>query len=115
MSHVKMEMCIDVREGEPPSSTTFNGKPIQSVSGYKYLGIVLDHKLKWDLWTDRLHMKSQRRMFLLKKLSSFNVDGRMIQMFYFAFIESILPFGVICWFGKPWRHRKNCQRNHNYV
>ncbi len=38
-------------------------------------------------------------MYFLKKLLSFNVDSRMLLMFYGAFIESIMTFCVICWYG----------------
>ena len=61
--------------------------------------MVLDHKLKWDIWTDRLNTKSQQRLFFLRKLLSFNVSSSVLQTFYYAFVESVLSFGIICWFG----------------
>ena len=47
------EMCIDFRKTTASNPTVINGELIQTVTEYKYLGIVLDHKLKWDIWTER--------------------------------------------------------------
>lgn len=46
------EMSINFRNLQSFNPTFINGEPIQSVTNYKYLGMVLDSKLKWDLWTD---------------------------------------------------------------
>ena len=101
------EMCVDFRKEEAPNTVTLiNGKPIQQVCEFKYLGIVLDSKLKWDKWTDQICTKSQQRMFHLKKLLSFNVERRMLQMFYCSFIESILSFCITCWFGNATEAQK---------
>ncbi len=56
------------------------------------------YKLRWDAWTDCLSKKLQQRMYFLKKLLSFNVESRILLMFYGAFIESIMTFCVICWY-----------------
>ena len=38
---------------------------------------------------------------------SFNVNKRMLKMFYCAFIESVLTFCIICWFGNASEAQKN--------
>ncbi len=40
-----------------------------------------------------------QRLFHLKKLLSFNVERKMLEMFYRAFIKSILSFCLTCWLG----------------
>ena len=104
------EMAIDFRTIQSPNPTFINGEPIQSVTEYKYLGVVLDHKLRWDAWTDKINSKSQQRMFFLRKLLSFNVGSKMLQMFYYAFIESVLSFSIICWFGNATEAQKKSVR-----
>lgn len=103
------EMSIDFRRSQPSSATVIKGETIQAVTNYKYLGIVLDNKLKWDSWTDLLHTKSQQRMYFLKKLLVFNVNNRMLQMFYTAFI-SVLTYCIICWFGNATEVQKKSVR-----
>ena len=71
---------------------------------------MLDHKLKWDIWTERLTAKSQQRLFFLRKLLSFNVGSKVLQCFYSAFIESILSFCIICWFGNATEVQKKSIR-----
>ena len=71
---------------------------------------MLDHKLKWDSWCDCLSTKAQQRMYFLKKLLSFNVNRNMAHMFYCAFIESVLTFCIICWFGNASEAQKKSVR-----
>lgn len=106
-------MVIDIRMKEQniTHSTLINGEQIQLVTHYKYLGIVLDHKLKWDVWTDFLSKKIQQRLYFFKKLMSFNVHSGLLLMFYGAFIESIMTFCVSCWYGNASEAQKKSLRN----
>ncbi len=58
---------------------------------------MLDNKLVGCM--DSLSKNLEQRMYFLKKLLSFNVDSRMLFMFYRAFTESIKTLCVICWYG----------------
>ena len=59
------EMEIDFRIVQSPNPTLLNSEPIQCVTEYKYLGVVLDHR--WDVWSEKVNAKSQQRMFFLRK------------------------------------------------
>ncbi len=74
------EMSVDFRRQLSYQPTFINGEPIQSVTGYKYLGVVLNHRLKWDFWIDCLCTKAQEIMYFLRKLLSFNVDSKMLHI-----------------------------------
>ncbi len=41
---------------------------------------------------------SQKRLNLLRKIKSFDVDISILIMFYRSFIETVLTFSMICWF-----------------
>jgi hypothetical protein len=84
--------------------TIIQGQPIQSFHEYKYLGVVLE-KLKWEQYTE-LSKKGQQRLYFLKKLISF-VDCKMAEMFYTAYVESVLTFCIICWFGSAAEAQKS--------
>ena len=60
------EMVIDFRrhKSEIPNSTV-NDKTIERVSSYKYLGIEIDDKLKFEICTTSKVTKLQQRMFFL--------------------------------------------------
>lgn len=55
-------MVIDFREKNKFHPTFINREP-----NYKYVGTVLDNKLKWDVWTEHLSKKIQQRMYFLKE------------------------------------------------
>ncbi len=54
--------------------------------------------------------KTQQGMYFLKKSSYFNVHNRMLQMLYYAFIESVLTVYIICWFGNATEAQKKTVR-----
>lgn len=105
------EMSIDFRrETSTHCSTIIKGEPIESVTEHKYLGVVLDHKLKWDQHTEQMAKKGQQRLYFLKKLVTFGVDKKMLKMFYSAFVESVLTFCIVCWFGSATEAQKHSLR-----
>ena len=66
---------------------------------HKYLGTVFDRKLKFDINTESIVKQGQQRIYLTRKLDSFNVSVRSLTNFYRSFIESLLTFSLICWFN----------------
>ena len=72
---------------------------------------MFDSKLKFDVNTENIMKKGQQRIHLLRRLNSFNVRKETMCMFYQSFIESILTFSFICWFGGLSIKDKNCLYN----
>ena len=66
---------------------------------YKYLGTVLDDKLNFDVNTDSICKKANKCLFFLRKLRSFDVNKTIMKLFYSAFVESVLSFNIVFWFG----------------
>jgi len=77
------------------------------VEQYKYLGTVIDRKLKFDINTEMICKKGQQRLYFLRKLNSFNVNKVMLSLFYKSFIESVLTFAFIAWYGGISLREKN--------
>lgn len=99
------EMIIDFRRFKPPlQPVNTGGVDIEVVPSYKYLGVYLDNKLDWSLNTDALYKKGQSRLFFLRKLRSFNICSKMLQMFYQSVVASVLFYAAVCWGGSI-RHR----------
>ncbi|OCU02536.1 hypothetical protein XELAEV_18008298mg [Xenopus laevis] len=47
--------------------------------------------------TEVLYRKGISRLFVLKRLSSFNVCKEMMLMFYHSVVASVMFFGVVSW------------------
>ena len=68
-------------------------------SQHKYLGSILDDRLTLEDHVDTLCKKAHQRMYFYPKLCDFNVDTTLMRRFYACFIEPLLTFNFICWFG----------------
>ena len=92
-------MIVDFRINKPLTlePIVIKGENVETVSQYKYLGVVFDEQLSWKENTVNILKKSHPRMFFLRKLKSFNVNENILQNFYTSIIQSVLSFGVLCW------------------
>jgi len=103
------EMSIDFRKNkEDVENNLIHNEPVELVETYKYLGSTFDNNLKWDVNTDQIFKRCQQRMYLLRKLKSFDVNPVILSRFYQSFIESILTFSFICWFQNLQIQDRNC-------
>ena len=84
---------------QSPRKSLANGETVDIVKSYKYLGTIIDDKLKFDLNTDMLYKKGQQRLYCLRKLAKFSIDKTLMKLFYSAYIESVISFSIICWYG----------------
>ena len=82
-----------------------NGKEMKKVLEYKYLGTVLDHDLTFDTNITAIQGKCQSRIYFLQKLRSLGVSQLVLGNFYRRFIQSVLTFGFLNWFGHFTLHR----------
>ena len=76
-----------------------NGRKVEVVDSFKYIGTVVDQKLTFTQHVDFVFKKAQRRLFLLRKLKHFGVSQGILEMVYISLIESILAFNIVTWFG----------------
>ncbi|KAI3351750.1 hypothetical protein L3Q82_020590, partial [Scortum barcoo] len=94
------ELVIDFGRSRPrPRPVLLEGAEVEAVDSYKYLGLWLDNKLDWTTHTSHLYGKTQSRMYFLRRLRSFNICSKLLQMFYQSVIASVLFYTVVCWGG----------------
>lgn len=94
------DMIIDFRRhAHTHQVTTIKGQAVECVQSYKYLGTIIDSKLNFEENCEAVCKKGHQRLFCLRKLSYFHIDKTMMILFYRAFIESILSFCLVSWFG----------------
>lgn len=102
------ELIIDFRKKkEEVCPVTINGEQIEIVQTYKYLGVHIDHKLDWKKNTEAVFKKAQSRLFFLKKLRSFDISRRLLNVFYQGILASVLFYAVLCWGGSITVEDKN--------
>uniref|UniRef100_A0A8C4T3P3 Reverse transcriptase domain-containing protein n=1 Tax=Erpetoichthys calabaricus TaxID=27687 RepID=A0A8C4T3P3_ERPCA len=94
------ELVVDFRRPRPLlDPVIIRGDCVQRVQTYKYLGVQLDDKLDWTANTDSLCKRGQSRLYFLRRLVSFNICNKMLQMFYQMAVVSALFYAVVCWGG----------------
>ncbi len=103
------ELVIDFRvKKEPLLPISIKGENVTIVNQYKYLGIIIDDKLEWDAHSSSVHSKMQQRLFFLRKLNAFNIDCKILYLFYSSVIESILLFCFHAWGGNIKADQQSC-------
>ncbi|KAK3531136.1 hypothetical protein QTP70_012977 [Hemibagrus guttatus] len=92
------EMVVDFRRPRPqPEPVTINGDCVEFVKVYKYLGVQLDDRMGCTANTDALCRRGQSQMYFCRRLASFNICKKMLQMFYQTVVVSALFY--VCWGG----------------
>ena len=90
------EVIFDFRtSGTTPDPLVIDGQTVRRVEAYKYLGTIIDAKLRFNENTDRIYKKAQSRLYMLRKLRSFGVSENVLKLFYHSFIESLLTFSFL--------------------
>ena len=91
---------MDFRKHPPdPRPLVINDEEVKIVGEYKYLGSIIDSKLNWSPNDLALLKKSNQRLYFMKRLKSFNVCPKLLQLFYRATVESVVTFNSLCHFG----------------
>ena len=80
---------------------------VESVKTFKYLGTVLDSNLIFTTHIDTVCKKANQRMYLIRKLKTFDVDKKMLEMIYRSLVESILTFNIVTFYGHLTVKQKN--------
>ena len=93
------ELVVDFRRSKhsPPTPVNIQGTDIDIVRSYKYLGLHLNNKLDWTDHTQAIYKKGQSRLYLLRSLRSFGVQGALLKTFFDSVVASAIFFGVVCW------------------
>ncbi|KAI3355744.1 hypothetical protein L3Q82_004212 [Scortum barcoo] len=87
------EMVIDFRRKKMPSQPLrIRGEVVEEVEDYKYLGVVIDNRLDCKSNTEAVYKKGMSRLYFLRRLRSFNVGSRMLEIFYQSVVASMHHF-----------------------
>lgn len=81
-------------------SFKFNDVVIKVVNNNKYLGIIIDEKLKWASQICMLCKKLNSQVFLMRKLVRM-VDKKTAIIFYYSNFQSKIGYGLTLWGESP--------------
>ena len=94
------ELIIDFRQKKEPLNPIFiNGRPIEVVDSYNYLGVLIHKDLDWEPHAQATYKKMNQRLYFLRKLNTFNINCKILHLFSRSTIESVLMFCIIGWGG----------------
>ncbi len=94
------DMIIDLRTHVSCCDTTIiKDQAVDCVDSYTYLGTIKDSNLTFEKNCENVCKKGHQRLFCLRKLYRFHIDKTMMIIFYRAFIESLMSFSTVSWFG----------------
>lgn len=77
------------------------------VESYKYLGTVIDNKLKGSANITKISKKANQRLYFVRKLRKIKVDKSLLTMFYRSTVESIITFCILSWYGNSSSNDRN--------
>ena len=76
---------------------TLNNEHLEVVKQAKLLGVLISDDLKWDLNTDYLVKKANKRMELLRKVANFSTSIDDKRIIYILYVRSILEQSSVVW------------------
>lgn len=71
---------------------------IEEAESIKYLGIIIDRHLKWDLQINNIIKKIRSLLPIFKNLKHY-LDLPQLNVLYYSLIQSHLSYGIIGWGG----------------
>lgn len=75
-----------------------NNFQIEQKHSHKYLGIIFDSNLKWDIHIKYIFEKTKYLPFLFYRLAKI-MQPDTLKMIYYAFFHSLINYGNIAWGG----------------
>ena len=66
---------------------------------FKYLGVTISDNLSVKDHIEQLSTKANQRLYVLRKLRSFNGSQNTLLTVYNSLIKSVITFGIATWYG----------------
>lgn len=79
-----------------------------------YLGLIVDSFLRWNHHIEKICKSIRKSIFIFKKLRHI-LSLPKLKIFYFAFVQSILQYGILCWGGTTNNYINNIHILQKYV
>ena len=101
------EMTIDFRKNKNEKvPILINGKDVEVVSEYKYLGCLISNDLKWESHLHCQIKKANSRMYLVRSLWKLNINSKILVLLYNSIVSSVISYVITTWFNACTDHQK---------
>ena len=87
---------ITNKKNIPDFCVKINDSPLEICKSFKYLGVVIDDKLKWDAHIKYISTKISKACGALARLRNCT-DIEILKNVYHALIHSYLRYGILIW------------------
>jgi hypothetical protein len=81
-----------------PDSSSCDCDGLRRVNEYKYLGIILDSRLKWSNHVTYINNKIRKFIYIFYQLGHI-LNNKELKMLYYAYVQSIILHGILVWGG----------------
>lgn len=76
-----------------------SGETVELVTEYKYLRSIIDNTFCFNQNANAVYTKLNSRMPFERKLNKLRIDKKIMDLIYFAIIQSVMSFFITCWYG----------------
>lgn len=97
--NIKKTHCLQFRNS-CSMSLNMGKEEVSSAFSTKLLGVIIDDKLSWHSHIEHLKNKVCSAIFAVRKLVNI-LDAGTIKIVYYAYVNSLLSYGIIFWGGSP--------------
>lgn len=87
---------------------------IPEVTSVKYLGIIIDRHMRWNLHVNSLTKKLRGLLSTFKYLKSY-LDVADLKIIYYALVQSLISYGIIGWGGVNESHLKQLNNVQKWI
>ena len=99
VSKTKELMLCNLRDNPVHCNLNINGNDVEQVESFKYLGTVLDRKLRFNENTAEVTKKARKRLYIMKKLYAMHISVPLRIQCYTTFIECVFLFHLSTVYG----------------
>jgi hypothetical protein len=92
--------CSEINSENTDFQLFINGEKLKEVDFAKYLGVLIDNKLKWTNQIDAINLKLSKGTGLLAKIRHF-VPTSVLRSLYFSFINPHTDYNLLNWGMAP--------------
>ena len=82
---------------QPLTPLHLNGKTLECISSYKYLGVHISSDLSWSVHTQQVCMKAKRMIGLLYRNFYKHIPGTMLLQLYKSLVRPHLEYAAAVW------------------
>ena len=99
ISKTKEQLFGHIHKKDQIKSVTIGNDKVEIVKDFKYLGVTISDSLNFKQHIDAMTKKLSQRLYILRKLRSFEVRKKTMIQVYNSLILSVISFGITVWYG----------------